>query len=124
MDGSQFDSLLRTLTAARSRRGALLGLLGGALGPLGLTDTSARHHKKKKKKKSPPAVPPPPQCPASCPACQTCTNGQSCTPAANDTTCDSDGRCLNGTCNPLPTCAGSGEPCDFTTQFPVCCGSN
>jgi hypothetical protein len=32
MDGEQFDGLLWQLTSARSRRGALLGLLGGGWG--------------------------------------------------------------------------------------------
>ncbi len=44
MDGSQFDRLLRGLTTASSRRGAVVGLFGGALGLLGLTETQAKHH--------------------------------------------------------------------------------
>jgi hypothetical protein len=62
MDGSQFDTLLRGLTIASSRRGAVVGLLGGTLGLLGLTESEAKHkkkHHKKKKGSSPPASPPP-----------------------------------------------------------------
>ena len=36
MDGLRFDTLSRSLTAAGSRRRALLGALSGALGILGL----------------------------------------------------------------------------------------
>src|SRR4051794_2315536 len=61
MDGSQFDTLLRGLTIAKSRRGALLGLLGGTLGLLGPRETEARHHHKKHKKKGgSPSISPPP----------------------------------------------------------------
>ena len=61
MDGSQFDTLLRGLSTARSRRGAVMGLLGGAVSLLGLTKSKAKHKKKhhhKKGKGSPPASPP------------------------------------------------------------------
>lgn len=48
MDATRFDRLARSLTAARSRRGAAGTLLGGALGLLGLADTAARKGRKKK----------------------------------------------------------------------------
>ncbi len=51
MDATRFDRLARSLTAARSRRGAAGTLLGGALGLLGLADTAARKGRKKKGKK-------------------------------------------------------------------------
>ena len=63
MDGSQFDTLLQGLTAARSRRGALVGLLGGAVGLFGLKESEAKHKKKHKHKKPPPPVSPPPVSP-------------------------------------------------------------
>jgi hypothetical protein len=149
MDGSQFDTLLRSLTTARSRRSALLGMLG----LLGLTEAEAKHHKKKKKKKggSPPASPPPspplppaPQCPTSCPSCQECVNGQSCTPKGNgsscegnpckacqsgacvdlagNTVCNSTGRCLNGTCNQPLNCVPFSSACN-PTGAPCCAGT-
>jgi hypothetical protein len=127
MDGSQFDTLLRSLTTARSRRGAVVGLLGGALGLLGLTDSEAKRKKKHHKKKgqgspppSPPASPPPP-CPAGCAACQECQNG-ACVTKANDSTCNGDGRCLNGTCNPRPTCLANEATC--TEGGTPCCSGN
>lgn len=145
MDGSQFDTLLRGLTSSRSRRGALLGLLGGAVGLLGLTKVEAKHKKKKHRKKgggSPPvSPPPPPQCPASCPSCQECVNGQSCTPKGNgsscegnpckecqngacvdragNTPCNGTGLCLNGTCNQQPNCVPFASVCS-TTGVPCC----
>jgi hypothetical protein len=47
MHDSRFDALTRAVTTAHSRRGALSTLLGGALGLLGLAETTARkkgHH--------------------------------------------------------------------------------
>ncbi len=102
MDGSAFDRHVRAVMQARSRRGALLGLVGGAFGLLGVTATEAKHHKKKKKKKgnSPPASPPGAQCPASCPICQECINGESCTVQSDFTPCgDSSCKlCQGGVC--------------------------
>src|SRR4051812_8808461 len=75
MDATQFDTLLRGLTSARPRRGAVVGLLGGALGLFVLSESEAKHHKKRKKKPgggSPPVPPPPspPSPPAGCtPTC-------------------------------------------------------
>src|SRR3954462_6727970 len=84
MDGSQFDGLLRSLTTARSRRGAMVGVLGGALGLLGLTESEAKHKKKHRKKKgngSPPSSPPtspPPSPPASPPPGRIATADATC----------------------------------------------
>src|SRR4051812_12300872 len=136
MDGSQFDTLLRGLTTARTRRGAALGLLGGAAGLLGLTTAEAKHHKKKKKKKtSPPAVPPAPpspppppapQCPTSCPSCQECVNGQSCTPKGNGSSCEGNPckACQSGACVDLAgntVCNSTGRCLNGTcNQQPNC----
>src|SRR3954465_13362246 len=128
MDGTRFDRLLRQMTRAQSRRSAVLGALGGAVSLGGLIATDAKHHKKKKKQHrgSPPVSPPPgPQCPTSCPVCQPCVKGQSCTPQANgtacgdvscqacqgcvcvnlpdETPCQTTGLCGSGTCNRPPT---------------------
>src|SRR3954447_4570388 len=116
MDGSQFDTLLRGLTRARSRRGAMVGVLGSALGLLGVTESQAKHHKKKHKKKhggSPPASPPTsPPSPSCVPEPQTTTCGGNCATKANNcgqiVTCPCLGtqQCLsNGSC--AITCLGS-----------------
>jgi hypothetical protein len=105
---------------------------------LGVTETEAKHHKKKKKKKG--SSPLGPQCPASCPVCQECINGASCTVQsdftpcgnagcqvcqsgvcvnrANGTTCEGDGRCDDGTC---ATCADGVKNGDETD---VDCGGS
>jgi hypothetical protein len=51
MDADRFDTLTRSLTEARSRRGAVAALLGGTLGLLGLAETAAKNKKKGKGKK-------------------------------------------------------------------------
>ena len=54
MDAARFDALAKSLTDAHSRRGALGGLLAGALGVLGVRSEEAEAHdpRKKCKKKS------------------------------------------------------------------------
>jgi hypothetical protein len=137
MDGSQFDTLLRGLTTARSRRGAVLGLLGGTLGLLGFSDTEAKKHKKKKKKHgggSPPPSPPvsPPTsgcqphcqgkqcgddgCGSVCGGCgtgQVCTSGTCCIPEPVGNTCA--GRCGTWTNN-----CGQSVPCAACPAGKVC----
>jgi hypothetical protein len=49
MDSARFDRLTRSLTDAHSRRGALVGLLGGALGLLGARSRDADAHNPIKK---------------------------------------------------------------------------
>ncbi len=145
MDGYQFDGLLRQINQARSRRGAVLGILGGAVGLLGLTEAEAKHKKKKKKKGSSPPPPPGARCPASCPPCQQCVDGQSCTPRADgiacgdndcktclsgacvnkpdETVCNSGiGHCGRGICNAPVSCTPWGNPCAATS--PACCGGS
>src|SRR5688572_13477137 len=46
MDGGCFDRLARSLTNARSRRGALVALLGGVLGRRGIAEADAKKGKK------------------------------------------------------------------------------
>lgn len=111
MDGHQFDDLLRTL--ARSRRAAIVTLVGAAAGVVGLPDTAAGKKRKKKKKKC-----------RGCPACTSCVKGKcvavpnftpcggacqecqggQCVNKANGTTCGGTNQCLNGVCNPQPNC--------------------
>lgn len=50
MDAEQFDTLTRSLTDRRSRRGALAAALGGALGVASLAGTDSGKKKKKKPK--------------------------------------------------------------------------
>ncbi len=150
MDGSQFDTLLRIVTTTRSRRGAILSVLGGVAGLIDLGASEAKHKKHKHKKGgSPPGSPPPgKRCPASCPDCQQCVNGQSCTPKTDGTACgnndcktcqsgscvnkvdntvcnDGAGLCGSGTCNTPPPCSPYGTQCagpGTVTPFP-CCGA-
>src|SRR5262245_54956284 len=86
MDGRAFEVLLQRLTTVRSRRGAVVGLLGGGLGLLGIAESEAKKHKKHKKKKRRAAAPPPPA-PASPPPGPT--------PYA-DATCGGTGEKLTG----------------------------
>src|SRR5688572_2289939 len=104
MDANRFDTLLRSFGASRSRR-ALIPLvaslvLGGTVGTRWSSETEAKGKGKKKRRKkqgqgpsSPPPSPPPgqSQCPATCPECQQCVNGQSCTPL-------NGGVCQNSPC--------------------------
>jgi hypothetical protein len=123
LDGSQFDTLLRGLTTAKSRRGAVLGLVGGAIGLLRLTESEAKHKKKHKKKKSrgsppappptsPPSPPPPTGCQRQCQgkSCGDDGCGGSCGPCVGATT-----QCCNGACVDLATdpanCGLCGQAC-------------
>ncbi len=96
MDANRFDTLLRALTAARSRRGALAAVVGSTLGLLRLAETTAKHrkHKKHKKRSSPLPLPLPPPPP---PPLPTCSDG-----IRNGSESDID--CGGGTC---PRCAAT-----------------
>src|SRR3954471_5755763 len=129
MDTERFDRWVRTLTAPRSRRGALTGLLGGGLSLLGVAGATAKHHKKKHKRKQgrdtsppPPPLSPGPGCPTctgkvcgddgcggSCGACGACTScvGGACIPDADHTPC-ATGPCIGGTCT---ACGGTLQSC-------------
>lgn len=112
MESERFDSLISGLTVARSRRVALLGLVGGALGLLSVAESDAKkkHRKHKKKKQGGSSSPPPPvtcsdgikngtETDVDCGGkCSRCTDGRTCS-VAND--CVS-GTCTGGTC---VTCA-------------------
>ena len=50
--------------------------------------------------------------------CRECRNGV-CSNTMDDTTCNSTGKCLSGTCNPRPTCVTHHFPC---TTHAECCG--
>jgi hypothetical protein len=84
MDAIGFDTLTRTLTDTRSRRGSLASLLGGALGLFGLTQAEA------KKKKRP------------CPPCKKRRKGK-CKATLPDGTACASGTCQRGSCV-APSC--------------------
>jgi hypothetical protein len=129
MDEAQFDTILRGLTTARSRRGTMVGLLGGTVGWLGLTEGEAKHKKKHKKKHggsppaSPPASPPPPSgCLGGTTSCGgVCANLQSDT--ANCGTCGNvcpaQQVCCAGVCR-----STKGDATNCGTCGNVCPGGN
>jgi hypothetical protein len=131
MDADRFDTLARSFTSAGSRRhvlGLLSGVTLGALAPLlELAGAEAGKRKKKKKKKKrpvpvatePTSPPPPPFCASqpdgtSCSFCRICQSGAcQADSTQNNAACGNNGtgRCLNGTCNPVPTCSPRNGPC-------------
>ena len=127
MDADRFDTVTRFLTRARSRRGALLSLFGGALGVLGLTEADGRKKgkgKKKKKKKNPipPSSPlPPPQLPQ--PFCA----GKNTCGATSPLQCDVEGRplvqacfCYVGAPSGQPVCGLLAQITDQTYDCELC----
>jgi hypothetical protein len=155
MDANHFDILLRSFSASRPRR-ALIHLaaglvLGGTAGTPWLSETEAKGKGKKKRRKpkgqgpsTPPTPPPgPSQCPATCPECQQCVNGQSCTPRndglgcgntlckecrggqcvnkANGTSCNGEGQCVHGACYDPQGCKGKGAECQYLID---CCSAD
>jgi hypothetical protein len=105
MDGAAFDRLTTTLsfTDIRSRRAALGGLLGGALGLLGLTGATAkkRKHKKKKRRTSAPLPAPLPD-----PTC------------IADSPCGVEGTCFcfrSGRSGPATVCVQLAAPTEITS---------
>jgi hypothetical protein len=148
MDEQRFDALTRSLTRAHARRGALVAVLGGALGLLGLAETTAKHKKRKKKHKTT-SPPPPSTCIPSCAGkvCGSdgcggtcgipCTGGKTCqdglcvcpggtrfcpTPELCQSCC-ANADCAAGapTCESGTCCTAQGDPC--TTSAP-CCGAS
>jgi hypothetical protein len=145
MDGRHFDTLIRSLGAARPRRSLahlVAGLvLGGTVGASWLSEAEARRRgkgKRKGKKKGKGQS----QCPPSCPECQQCVNGQFCTPfnggtcgnslckecqggqcvnKQNGTSCNNTGKCVNGTCTPAPDCDPKGTSC---STGDTCCSGD
>lgn len=134
MEADRFDDIIRTLSAAPSRRiivQAFAGLtLAGGLGTLaGLRDADARKKKRKKKKKKKSAAS------GGCiPACggetPTCCSGNCVNTATNESNCGSCGEtcppgqtCCEGTCANLATdeanCSACGVSCGPGQS---CCG--
>ncbi len=95
MDAVHFDSLTRSLSAIRSRRGALSALLGATVGLFGLTEAMANKKKKKKRRKHKP----------------------SCNGELGETLCGSQccnalfsEKCCDGACIPTASCCLPGGP--------------
>ena len=135
MDPHRFDSLTRALTNARSRRGTLLSLLGGALGLLGLAETAAKkgkdvrgegkNKKKKKKKKkrpspaslTPVSLPPPPADPGTVPSPPPPPPLPP--PVCTPTSCTGKRTCQNGIC----ACPSGTKFCEFEGECEGCCSN-
>jgi hypothetical protein len=122
MDAERFDSLSRTLTDARSRRGALAALLGSPLGLFGFAETAAKKKRKKKKKKKSPV-----RCTPQC-AGKVCGDdgcGATCGVACGGGQVCQDGRCVcaNGGVPCLSRCCAPGQVClDNASCATVCMG--
>lgn len=97
MESERFDRVARDLAGAHSRRSALVGLFGGALGLLAVAETSAKSKSRKHKKKPTcrdgvkNGTETDVDCGGTCPRCAT---GRTCS-VAND--CQS-GTCTGGAC--------------------------
>ena len=136
MDAADFDRLTRTLGSVTARRTVMLASMGGLLAvlPLAPHDTAGKRKKRKHKKKNKKCTPP-------CPECQTCKNGNcvetdgaacgnslctvcqggACGNRPNNSSCNTTGKCENGTCKPAPDCDRKGAVCaDGTT----CCSGD
>src|SRR5262245_30741817 len=103
MDTERFDSWVRTLATTRTRRGALLGLLGGGVGLAGVAVVEAKGHKKKHKKHgggSAPVV--------------------SCVGQPDLTPCGGGQQCSGGVCATPPNCGVAPDGCASPLD---CCGN-
>ena len=133
MDTERFDGWVRALTTARTRRSALVSLVGGGLGLVGFAAAEAKKHKKKKKKRGnvpPPASPPPASPPtAICvpdPPSATCAGrcgfwNNNCGQSVSCLACPGSTQCLsNGSCAQACQMIG-GPPCpgDCGCSFPT-----
>ena len=78
----RFDTLIRSITPARSRRGVLVTVVGGALGLLGQLETRGKRKKHKKHKQPKTAV---------CPSGQKSSDGG----CISDSQCSADSECPN-----------------------------
>lgn len=122
MDGYQFDDLLRTL--ARSRRAAIVTLVGVAASMAGLP--AAEGKKKKKKCRGCPACKecvkgkcrPLPDRSACGGVCDECRSGQ-CVAKANGTSCGGTDQCRDGVCTVRPDCISAGV--SGCIAVPNCC---
>ncbi|HEU0116236.1 MAG TPA: hypothetical protein VFQ80_16225 [Thermomicrobiales bacterium] len=104
MDRRRFDALARLVgNNAMSRRAAASGLAAMAWSST-LAPAAAGAKPRKKK----------------CKPCHVRKHGK-CRKAPDDSACNGDGRCRDGTCNPKPTCASTGAVCSQSSQ---CCSQD
>lgn len=96
MERERFAPLAARLVPRISRRHALgvLTALGTARTLTANIDAHKRKHKHRHR----------PHCPAACPICQSCTDGRTCSPQPDDTSCQGTGRCGSGVCHAAPVC--------------------
>ena len=107
MDTARVEAIVRFLNDQRSRRG-MTRLLGG-LTASALLVTSGRNGTAAQRKKRPKCI------------CRKRKKSGRCGAKLPDgTACPRKGRCLNGTCNREPTCAGAGASC--ATDGDCCSG--
>jgi hypothetical protein len=126
LDADHFDAMVRSLSSSASRRGALAGVMGGALGLLTReVGTAAKKRRKKKKRVPPPPVPPPPE------GCQADCVGRVCGPNSCGTgTCGDCGPCKNcqgGACFDKvngTACGGVCEECQSGQCVPKATGTD
>ena len=120
MDGPCFDTLTRSLTEARSRRGAVAALLAGALGGLRLADTDAKKGRNDDAAKAEACIPTGKRCPSKKPrgqkqkqlTCAQCCQGV----VAGVTT-------RKGKRVKKCTCRSPGTPCNSATAAECCDGA-
>src|SRR5262245_31854845 len=87
MDSARFDALTRALAALPARRALRRALFALALGGAAVALPRAERAAKKK-----------------CGPCKQKKKGKCKKRKPNNTPCNGTGQCLNGTCNPQPTC--------------------
>lgn len=115
MDGFRFDGLTRSLATVGSRRRALALALSGALASVVAREDAAAHDARKKcKKKSGQQKK---KCRKKARKHNDSHPTSSCTGRPDDAVCPG-GKCLQGVCNPTPSCTGGGQPCPTVGQ---CC---
>jgi hypothetical protein len=102
MDTERFDSWVRTLATACTRRGAAMGLLGSGMSLVGLTVVEAKRHKKKHKKQPGGSLP------------------VSCAVQPDFTPCGSGQQCSGGVCATPPNCGVAPDGCASALD---CCGN-
>lgn len=137
MEADRFDLMTRALAATSHRRQALLALVGGSLGLLGLSEADAKRKKKKckknQKKCGKKCVPASGCCADSeCTEGRTCQNGQ-CNCPLGTALCPGKGCVAPAQCGGTPNCPSAfPKRCPVTTQDPeglcvvnsdVCCNS-
>jgi hypothetical protein len=122
MDADRFDALSHALTRPGSRR-TTLGALGGAFshrrlaGVLSGSGLGAALGLLRR----PASVSA--GCGGKCGPCKRCKRGRcKANKKLNDTSCNGDGRCLDGRCKPRPVCTAAGQACSVDIPELCCSG--